>query len=324
MANWGILGASNIAYEQFLPAINKVEKANLKAVASRSSKKVSRFGIEHVYESYEALLQDPSIGVVYIPLPNALHAQYVQLAIEHGKHVLVEKPATISLNEMQEIALKVDESNLVVLEAFMYQYHIQHQKMKELLPQVGEIREIKAHFSWLLEDEDDIRLNEQLGGGALYDVGCYCMHVITQMVGYKPQRILMTSPQDDGVDETSHVVMYDENNTLASFTCSMRMPFENYYTIYGNKGILRVEHSFRPDVSPDRKGIVTLLDQNERILEQHHLYDESYVKQIEYMEKCIAQEASSNEMLQSSLEMAKYIELAYRSRKLGEWVKVEG
>ncbi|PKC51932.1 oxidoreductase, partial [Rhizophagus irregularis] len=187
--------------------------------------------------------------------------------------------------------------------------------MRELLPQVGEIQEIKAHFSWLLEDEKDIRLNEQLGGGALYDVGCYCMHAITQIIGYKPKRIFMTSPQEKGVDETSHIIMYDENNTLASFTCSMRMPFENYYLVYGTKGILKVEHSFRPDLSPDGKGIVTLLDQNENILEQHHYYDEPYVKQIEYMEKCISQEASSDAMLQSSLEMAKYIEFAYRSRQ---------
>lgn len=324
MSNWGILGASNIAYEQFLPAVNKVETAFLKAIASKSPNKIARFGIEHVYETYEELLQSPTIDAVYIPLPNALHAQFVQLALKHGKHVLVEKPATISLKEMQEIASIVNQTERVVLEAFMYQYHAQHQKMRELLPRVGEIQEIKAHFSWLLEDEKDIRLNEQLGGGALYDVGCYCMHAITQLVGYKPKRIFMTSPQEKSVDETSHIIMYDESNTLASFTCSMRMPFENYYMVYGTKGILKVEHSFRPDLSPDGKGIVTLLDQNENILEQHHYYDEPYVKQIEYMEKCISQEASSDAMLQSSLEMAKYIELAYRSRQKGEWVQVEG
>ncbi|RKJ34041.1 gfo/Idh/MocA family oxidoreductase, partial [Butyricicoccus sp. 1XD8-22] len=133
MSNWGILGASNIAYEQFLPAVNKVETAFLKAIASKSPNKIARFGIEPVYETYEELLQSPTIDAVYIPLPNALHAQFVQLALKHGKHVLVEKPATISLKEMQEIASIVNQTEPVVLEAFMYQYHAQHQKMRELL-----------------------------------------------------------------------------------------------------------------------------------------------------------------------------------------------
>lgn len=323
---WGIIGAANIAYDEFVPAIRRSAGSIPYAIATRSKGKVERFHIGTIYNSYDELLADEKVNSVYIPLPNSLHHDMVVQSLEANKHVLIEKPATISFAEMKNIEAVTKKTGKVFLEGFMYQHHAQHSKMKEMLPAIGKILHIKSHFSWLLEDENDIRLNPILGGGAMYDVGCYCMHAITQIMDFKPIAISVVSNTLSGtaVDRTSTCTMINEDGIISTFTCSMEMPFLDYYEIIGTRGSLKVSHSFRPDLSPNGHGIIELLNHSGELLEQHMIKDDQYLRQIEYFEQQVATHQISKRDLHQSLEMAYYLEQAYVSaRKNGEIIRLE-
>ena len=178
----------------------------------------------------------------------------------------------------------------------------------------------------LLRDEKDIRLNPILGGGAMYDVGCYCMHAITQIIDFKPIAISMVSNtlSATAVDRTSTCTMINEAGIISTFTCSMEMPFLDYYEIIGTKGSLKVSHSFRPDLSPNGHGIIELRNHSGELLEQHMIKDDQYLRQIEYFEQLVATQQISKRDLHQSLEMAYYLEQAYVSaRKNGELIQLE-
>lgn len=323
---WGIISAANIAFDEVVPAIRRSAGSSAYAIASRSEEKIKRFYMDVVYKTYDELLADNTVESVYIPLPNALHHELVVKSLQANKHVLVEKPATISFAEMKNIAAVTAETGKVFLEGFMYQHHVQHVKMKELLPSIGDILHINSHFSWLLEDEKDIRLNPALGGGAMYDVGCYCMHAITQLIGFKPVAISMVSNtlSETTVDRTSSCTMINAEGNIAKFTCSMEMPFLDYYEIIGKKGSLKVSHSFRPDLSPNGHGIIELRNHLGELLEQYLIQDDQYVNQIEYFEQHVVAKKTSEHYLQQSLEMAYFLEQAYTSaRQNGKLIQLE-
>ncbi|EFI66575.1 Gfo/Idh/MocA family oxidoreductase [Lysinibacillus capsici] len=324
--NWGIISAANIAFDEVVPAIRRSANSKPYALATKTKEKAQRFQIDNVYATYGDLLADEHVTSVYIPLPNALHHDMVIKSLKSYKNVLVEKPATISLEEMKQIAATIQETGHYFLEGFMYQYHKQHKKMRELLPLIGDIVHIKSHFSWLLENEQDIRLNSALGGGAMYDVGCYCMHAITQLIGFKPAVISMVSNtlSETDVDRTSVCTMFDKHGKMATFTCSMEMPFLDYYEIIGEQGLLKVSHSFRPDVSKSGVGIVERYNNAGDLLEQHKIQDDQYLRQIEHFEQQVDSKVSSEKNLQQSLEMSHYLEQAYKSAyKNGEFIRVE-
>lgn len=323
---WGIISAANIAYDEVVPALRRSARSIPYAMATKSKGKAKRFHMERVYEAYDELLADGNVNSVYIPLPNALHYDMVVQALKANKHVLVEKPATTSFEQMQHIAAVTAETGKVFLEGFMYQHHRQHGKMKELLPTIGDILHIKSHFSWMLEDAKDIRLNPTLGGGAMYDVGCYCMHAITQLIGFKPAAISMVSNtlSTSAVDTTSTCTMIDAAGKIATFTCSMEMPFLDYYEIIGTSGTLKVSHSFRPDLAQNGHGKVELYNHTGDLLLEQLIKDDQYLRQIEYFEHQVnAQQTSKRDLLQS-LEMAYYLEQAYNSaRQKGKMIQLE-
>lgn len=323
---WGILGAANIAFEQVVPAIRRSSNSEVVAIASYSKYKVDRFNINRVYDTYDDLLNDEAIDAVYIPLPNELHAKYAIKALKSGKHVLVEKPITASMEQLRELLTVQKESHKVVLEAFMYQYHQQHKKVQQILESdyIGSIKHVKAHFSWQIESAEDIRLNKSLAGGALYDVGCYCMHAITQIVGFKPVKIQYLQTEGEQVDLTGVCTMINADQQLASFVCSMNMPFYDMYEVIGTKGSIRVEHSFRPDLAPDGKGRITLFDENRDIVEQHEIEDDQYLRQIEHFETCIVHPEQVHKQLEASLQTITYIEKAYASLSMQKPIRTEG
>lgn len=315
--NWGIISAANIAYKAVVPAMRKSKKSTVYAIASKSVEKTERFEIDKVYNEYDAILADDNVEAVYIPLPNSLHHDMVIQSLHAGKDVLVEKPATISYKEMQNIEKTVKETGKYFLEGFMYQHHAQHQKVKELLPSLGKIHHIKSQFSFMCTDENDIRLNPSLGGGALHDVGCYSLHAITQILDFKPVAISMVSNTlaEEGVDRTSHCTLVDVDGRTATFTCSLEMPFANYYEIIGEKGSLKVTGSFRPDKEKDGCGHIELLDGDGEVIESFAIEDDQYLRQIEFFESAIAENQVPDNNLKQSLEMAYYIEQAYTSAK---------
>lgn len=315
---WGIMSAANIAFEQMVPAIRRSENAVVQAIASRTKKKAEKFEIPIIYESYEELIQDPDIDAVYIPLPNGLHKEWAIKAMDAGKHVLLEKPAVLEAKDMLEIKEAQERNNVVFMEAFMYQFHEQHQKVKELLDSgiIGEYKHIKTHFSYQLDNPNDIRLVKELGGGAMWDVGCYGMHVVTQLIGMKPVKLSLSGhihPEHD-VDITSTCVLIDENNRTAEISSSMELPSIDYYEIFGPKGTIRVDGAFRPDVSHlDQRGKVTVKDKQNNIVYIEAFYTDQYLVQVEHFQTSIQEGKAPQYNANHSLEMIHYIQRSYDS-----------
>ncbi|MDN4073891.1 Gfo/Idh/MocA family protein [Fictibacillus terranigra] len=314
---WGILSGANIAYDQLVPALRRSGHGFVTAVASKNKGKAERFQVPEIYERYDALLKVPYIDAVYIPLPNALHAEWAVKAMNHGKHVLLEKPAALTEAEMVAIKEAADKNDVVFMEAFMYQFHKQHERVKELLESevIGEWRHVKAHFSWMLDNDEDIRLSRELGGGAMRDVGCYGIHAVTQIVGFRPANLSMTAriPSKYGVDITSTCVMADENGRTAEIFASMEMPFINRYEIIGSKGSITVDSSFRPDESSDGFGKVTVRDSNYHVILLERHSDDQYLNQVEHFHECILKNKQPAYNAAHSVDMARYLEKSYES-----------
>lgn len=314
---WGILSAANIAFDELVPALRRSNRADAAAIASKSPDKAERFKIPLVYREYEELLDDPSIDAVYIPLPNSLHAEWAVKAMEKGKHVLLEKPAALTQSEMERIKAASEGNGTVFMEAFMYQFHHQHKRVEELLYSgfIGEFRHIKAHFSWMLEDEGDIRLNRELGGGAMRDVGCYGLHAITQIVGFRPVKLSMSGSihSEHGVDTTSTCVLIDGKNRTAEVTASMELPFIDRYEIIGPKGSITVSHAFRPDLALGQAGKIIVKDSSAKTILEETYKDDQYLNQLEHFHDCIQRGTQPDYHAGKSLEMAIYLEKSYQS-----------
>ncbi|MEJ9230586.1 Gfo/Idh/MocA family oxidoreductase [Peribacillus butanolivorans] len=314
---WGIISAANIAYDEFLPALRRSDRAALVAVASKSLEKAKRFNSPHIYGKYEQLVEDSSIDAIYIPLPNSLHAKWAVRAMQKGKHVLLEKPAALTEADMHEVKTAAQENNVVFMEAFMYQFHCQHKRVRELLESgiIGDYLHVKAHFSWMLEDSGDIRLKPELGGGAMRDVGCYGLHAVTQIVGFKPVQISMSGKmdQDNGVDITSTCVLIDDQKRTAEVTASLELSFINRYEIFGPRGSITVDCAFRPDVSDDKHGKITVKDDIGNVILFEKFKDDQYLNQIEHFHDCIQEGGNPDYNVDHSLKMSRYLEISYQS-----------
>ncbi|MBQ0138476.1 MAG: Gfo/Idh/MocA family oxidoreductase [Kurthia sp.] len=312
---WGIMSAANIAFDEFVPALRRSKTGIAYAIASHSPKRMSQFHIATQYDSYEDLLEDSEVDAVYIALPNALHHKMVILALEAGKHVLVEKPATISLNEMREISVVARRTKKQFLEGYTYQHHKQHEVVQRYLPKIGDMKQINAHISSQQEDASNFRLQRDLGGGAMNDVGGFCMHVITQLLGFQPKKISLISNglSEKKVDLTSSCTMMDANGKLATFTCSMEMPFSDYYEVIGVDGSIKVTNCFHIDSSSQNKVDIELFDSNGVSTHQEEIMDDPFLRQIEYFEQLTTNPEHQKLQIRQSLDMAYYIDAAYHS-----------
>src|SRR5690606_22236681 len=252
---FGVLSTAKIARNTLIPAMERAHNAQVVAVASESGKAkefAQELGIPKHYESYIDLLNDPEIDAVYIPLPNHLHKKWAIEAAKHGKHVLCEKPAALTAEDVEEIAAVFNEQNVIFMEAFMYQFHPQHQRVKEIIAdgEIGDVKLIRSTFSFSLDlQSDNIRLKKEIGGGVLYDVGCYCIHASRLITGEEPVEVKATAsihPTHD-VDITAAGTLKFASGVIANFDCSFEQPFKEHYEVVGTKGSIFVKHAFRPD-----------------------------------------------------------------------------
>jgi predicted dehydrogenase len=176
---WGILSTANIGIKQVIPAMQRAGGTEITAIASRDLYKAKStaklLGIEKPYGSYEELLKDSSIDAVYIPVPNHLHVDMTLKALEHGKHVLCEKPFTVKASDLEQIDKAQKKTGLVVGEAFMVLHHPRWKRVREIIASgvVGTLEHIQGYFSFFNTDPDNIRNKPELGGGSVYDIGVY-------------------------------------------------------------------------------------------------------------------------------------------------------
>lgn len=250
---WGVLGCAQIAINHLIPAIQQTEGASLKAIASRTldkAQKVARqFGIPRAYSSYEELLADPEIEAIYIPLPNHLHKPWSIAALRAGKHVLCEKPIALNAAEAREMQAVARETGRILLEAFAYRFSPVVQKAIEITRSgiLGELRMIHSSLTFVLpEDPANVRLQADIGGGALYDVGCYAINVQRMLAGREPlsawARLLWSDRFP--VDMAGAGVLDFGGQLLGTFDASFCAPGGSYFRVVGTKGKLESPEGF--------------------------------------------------------------------------------
>ncbi|MZQ97448.1 MAG: Gfo/Idh/MocA family oxidoreductase [Acidaminobacter sp.] len=285
---WGILGAAWIANERVIPAIQKAENAEVIAIASRSQEKADRMAKAHsipkAYGSYETLLDDSEIDAVYIPLPNHLHLEWTQKAAAAGKHVLCEKPAALSEAEAHQMVEVSAKHNVLFMEAFAFRCHPKWQEIRELLNQgeIGSIQNVSARYSFQVLKEDDIRLNAAYGGGALYDIGCYCIQGIRLIMGGEPESVAAI-PQmtpNGAVDQAMAVAMKFPGGRLATIDCTFAGSYNQSIEITGTEGLMRIEFPYQhPKVSLTKNGKIST-----SVFEYQ---TNAYAAQIEHFSECV-------------------------------------
>ncbi len=257
MVRWGVLGAAGIARMAVVPAISKACNATISAIASRHPKSAmdwaAEWGIEIVHDSYEALLMDPSVDAVYVPLPNVLHAEWVKRAAFAGKAVLCEKPLAINAKQAEDIVQACGSEGAFLMEGFMYQFHPQHERVRKLVAEgaIGEVVEVQAHLSVNLMDPPDpnnVRFDPTLGGGALLDMGCYVVHIARRMIGDEPVSVSAKWQVDEefGVDVGVSALLEFPGGRSATVSCSFKGNGQGAYRVIGRRGTIDVPRAIIP------------------------------------------------------------------------------
>jgi len=256
--NWGILGTARIGVNKVIPALQRSATGAVVAIASRDPAQArgvaERLGIPRAHGSYEALLADPGVDAVYIPLPNHLHVPWSIRALEAGKHVLCEKPLGLDSGEVRQlIAAAARYPRLKVMEAFMYRFHPQWEAAQRIVAEggIGRLRTVQSFFSYSNLDPKNIRNVAAWGGGGLMDIGCYGVSLSRLLFGAEPRRVLGSVDTDPafGTDRLASGVMEFAEGT-ATFTCSTQLSPYQRVNIFGTEGRIEIEIPF--NAPPDR------------------------------------------------------------------------
>lgn len=246
---WGVLSTARIN-RKLIPVIRAARRARLVAVASRSRARAldyaAEWDIPEAHGSYDALLSDPDIDVVYISVPNSLHTEWTVRAIRAGKHVLCEKPLALSVPECDRIISAADAEGVVAMEAIMVLYHPLLQKARELVQEgaVGEIMLARGSFSFFLDRPADVRWEPTLGGGSLWDVGSYPVSVIRWIAGEPDEVFGWETKSQSGVDKTFAGLLRYGDGVLGTFDCGFQEPFRSEVEIAGTDGSLIIERPY--------------------------------------------------------------------------------
>ncbi len=253
---WGVLSTAAIGRNRVIPAIQSAPHCEVVAIASRDpsagARAAAELGIPTTHGSYEALLADPQVEAVYIPLPNHLHATWAIAAAEAGKHVLCEKPLAMSVAEAERMIAAADVAGVRLMEAFMYRLHPSWLAVRDLVAsgRIGRLTAVQSWFSFYNDDPTNIRNIAEAGGGALYDIGCYCINLSRMLFDREPTRVSGSVLRDPatGIDVVSSGILEFED-ALASFTCSIRAEDDQRVDIYGSSGRISIEIPF--NIPPD-------------------------------------------------------------------------
>ena len=270
---WGVLGYARIARENLIPAMQRSSNSEFYAIASREESKLAecraRFNVAKTYRGYDELLRDPEVDAVYIPLPNSLHREWTIKAAEKGKHVLCEKPIALNAAECREMIAACAANKVQLMEAFMYRYTDRTRKVLDVLKSgvLGEIKFVGSTFRFLLANPASIKFKPELGGGALYDVGCYPVNfvgmVADEIAGKAgsslPESISAENVRTNGIDMIFSALMKYPSELIASLNCGFNAQKRIFSEIIGAKGALEI-----PDTFFDNAGALTLTVGEER------------------------------------------------------------
>ncbi|GGG65245.1 Gfo/Idh/MocA family protein [Paenibacillus radicis (ex Gao et al. 2016)] len=293
---WGILGCAGIAKRAVIPGLQLSELNEAAAIASRDGEKAKQTAeelqIPVAYDSYEALLADPSIDVIYIPLPNHLHKEWAIRAAEAGKHILCEKPLALTESEASEMVEAADKAGVLLAEAFMYRYHPRYQTIKDLIASgaIGDVRGIRGAFTFNnAKDAANVRYRKAWGGGSIYDVGCYPISAARLLLGKEPEAVTVNaqfSPEHDNVDMMASGLLEFEGNVSLTFDCGMWSAFRNPLEVLGSDGIIEIPSAF---VTPSQESGTIYLHANGERKEIEVPYVNAYTAQADHIARSITE-----------------------------------
>ena len=254
---WGVLSTAGIARQKVIPGIQRADRCRVVAIASRDASRAANVareaGIPTAHGSYQALLEDPNVDAVYIPLPNHLHAEWAIAAARAGKHILCEKPLALTSDDAERMIEVAEAEGVRLMEAFMYRLHPSWVAARELVAsgRIGTLIAVQSWFSYFNDDPANIRNIQAFGGGALYDIGCYSVNLSRMLFGGEPTRVEASILRDraSGVDILTAGLLEFEGG-VATFTCSTRAEDDQRVQVYGTKGRISIGIPF--NIPPDR------------------------------------------------------------------------
>jgi predicted dehydrogenase len=333
---WGVLGTAAIARSQFIPAIKGAAAARLVAIASRTAdtaKAVAEeFGIPRHFGSYEALIDDPEIDALYVPLPNHLHVEWSARALTAGKHVLCEKPLCLSAADVVTLQAARDRSGRHIEEAFSYRNHPQWTRIGELLSSgaIGVPRAVQCTLAKQFLDPNDIRNNPDQGGGALYDLGSYTISACSAAFGRAPKRVIAAIDRDPvfRIDRLSTAVL-DYGDSHASFTVGSRSgpsawATHQQFSVLGTNGWLRCDFPYaqgRPTRCHVFVGDHTSHGAVETMTYSFEPVNQ-YTLQVERFSRYVQGDAVPSWPIEDSLLTLRIIEALFESAARGQWQDV--
>jgi D-xylose 1-dehydrogenase (NADP+, D-xylono-1,5-lactone-forming) len=313
----GLLSTARIN-DAILSAARDTDRVEVVAVGSRDRARAEEYargqGIARAHGSYEHLFEDEEVDAVYVSLPNGLHHEWTVAALGHGKHVLCEKPYSRRPAEVEEAFAHAESAGLVLMEAFMFRHHPQTAAVQALVDDgaVGRMRLVRSVFSFVLPDSGDIRASAELDGGALMDVGCYCVSGSRLLAG-EPARVAgerVDGPT--GIDLSLHATMRFPDDVVAQFDCSFALPRRQSLEVVGEEGRLVVESPWRTDWPGD-----VLLERGDGVQRVDVPGGDAYRFQLENLADAVEGKAPALLGRADALGQARVLDALYRSAAEG-------
>lgn len=330
---WGVLGNATIARKCVIPAIQKSGNGLVHALATRSpanaGEVVGRHGIRRVFDSYDALMDDPAIDAVYIPLPNHLHHPWTLKALSAGKHVLCEKPLACNVQQAREMAERAATSGVLLMEAFMYRFHPRSRQIKQLVDEgaIGKPCLVRSAFCFhmdadILESGANIRLEPDMGGGALLDVGCYSVSVVRWFMAAEPIRVQAQAVyHPSGVDVHLVGTLGFAEDRLAVLEASFISALQQTYSIVGSRGAIELPHdAFIPW---EKDAIYTRRAQDEEAGEAHIVKGaDEYQLMVEHFADAVLKKTRLNYSPNDSIANMRVLEALAEAAQSGNTVSL--
>jgi predicted dehydrogenase len=326
---WGVISTARIGWEKVLPGMMKSKDIEIRAISSRTlptaKKWAKKLGIPVAYGTYEDMLDDPDIEVVYNPLPNHLHVPLTLAAAKKGKHVLCEKPMAMSAKEAEK--LRSAPGSVMIAEAFMVRQHPQWLKAREIAQsgKLGTLRAIQCFFSYHNTDPRNVRNMADIGGGAVYDIGCYPIVTARFIFGAEPVRVMAVIDRDPEfrTDRTTSAVLdFGEGRQLTFTVSTQTVPYQRV-NIFGTKGRLEVEIPFN---APQGAALKLWLDDGKKLGDASAKVvkiekADQYQLQGEYFSRVVRGKEKNLYGVEDAIQQARVLDAVFRSAKSGKWEK---
>jgi predicted dehydrogenase len=325
---WGILSTAKIGLEHVIPAMQRGQLTTVNAIASRdldrARQAASKLGIATAYGSYEELLADPQIDAIYIPLPNHLHVPWTAKAAVAGKHVLCEKPLSLTAAEAETLLEVRARTGVQIAEAFMVNCHPQWQRVRALLDagRIGELRAISGVYSYFNNDPANVRSKVEWGGGGLMDIGCYLIHTARYAFRQEPTRVVGLIDRDPqlGIDRLASALL-DFPGGQAVFTCGTQLIPHQQIQILGSRGCITLEIPI--NALPDRPARLFIDSSGDLrgsgIATETFPACDQYTLQGDAFAKAVFEGAPVPVPLEDSIQNMAVIEAIFNSAKSGQW-----